>query len=63
MCIRDRFSEAAESAPKCGDRRSHHMDPAISEEALREISLDIQEAADIVMVYLALAYLDVIYRA
>jgi len=57
------FREAAESAPKFGDRRSHQMDPANSDEALREIALDIQEGADIVMVKPALAYLDVIYRA
>lgn len=57
------FREAAESAPKFGDRKSHQMDPANSDEALREIALDIQEGADIVMVKPALAYLDVIYRA
>ena len=57
------FREAAESAPKFGDRRSHLMDPANSDEALRELALDIQEGADIVMVKPALAYLDVIYRA
>ncbi len=57
------FREAAESAPKFGDRKSHQMDPANSDEALREIALDLQEGADIVMVKPALAYLDVIYRA
>ncbi len=56
------FREAAESAPKFGDRKSHQMDPANSDEALREIALDLQEGADIVMVKPALAYLDVIYR-
>lgn len=56
------FREAAESTPKFGDRRSHQMDPANSDEALREVALDIQEGADIVMVKPALAYLDVIYR-
>ncbi len=57
------FREAAESAPKFGDRKSHQMDPANSDEALHEIALDLQEGADIVMVKPALAYLDVIYRA
>lgn len=56
------FREAAESAPKFGDRRSHQMDPANSDEALREVAQDIQEGADIVMVKPALPYLDVIYR-
>jgi porphobilinogen synthase len=56
------FSEAAESAPKFGDRRSHQMDPANSDEALREVAQDIEEGADIVMVKPALSYLDVIYR-
>ncbi len=56
------FREAAESAPKFGDRKSHQMDPSNSDEALREIALDLQEGADIVMVKPALAYLDVIYR-
>lgn len=56
------FREAAESAPKFGDRRSHQMDPANSDEALREVAQDIQEGADIVMVKPALSYLDVIYR-
>ena len=57
------FREAADSAPQFGDRRSYQMDPANAEEALREIALDIEEGADIVMVKPALAYLDVIYRA
>ena len=56
------FREAAESAPAFGDRRSHQMDPANVEEALREVALDIDEGADIVMVKPALAYLDVIAR-
>jgi len=56
------FREAAESAPKFGDRRSYQMDPANAREALREVALDIQEGADIVMVKPALACLDVIHR-
>lgn len=56
------FREAAESTPQFGDRRSYQMDPANTDEALREVELDIQEGADIVMVKPALAYLDVIYR-
>jgi porphobilinogen synthase len=56
------FREAAESTPKFGDRRSHQMDPANSDEALREVAQDITEGADIVMVKPALAYMDVIYR-
>jgi porphobilinogen synthase len=56
------FREAAESAPKFGDRRSYQMDAANANEALREVALDIQEGADIVMVKPALAYLDIIQR-
>ena len=56
------FREAADSAPAFGDRRSHQMDPANVEEALREVALDLEEGADIVMVKPALAYLDVIAR-
>ncbi len=56
------FREAAESAPKFGDRRSYQMDPANAAEALREVALDIQEGADVVMVKPALAYLDIVYR-
>ena len=56
------FREAAESAPQFGDRRSYQMDPANTEEALREVALDIQEGADILMVKPALPYLDVIHR-
>jgi porphobilinogen synthase len=54
------FREAAESAPAFGDRRSHQMDPANSREALREVELDIQEGADILMVKPAGPYLDII---
>ena len=57
------FRDAAESPPQFGDRRSHQMDPANVQEALREIALDIEEGADIVMVKPALAYLDVIRAA
>jgi porphobilinogen synthase len=56
------FREAADSAPAFGDRRSHQMDPANAEEALREVRLDLEEGADIVMVKPALPYLDVISR-
>src|SRR6185295_2411336 len=56
------FREAAESAPKFGDRRSYQMDGANAREALREVALDIQEGADIVMVKPALSYLDILYR-
>ena len=57
------FREAAESAPQFGDRRSYQMDPPNAREALREIELDIEEGADIVMVKPALPYLDIIARA
>ncbi len=57
------FRVAAESTPQTGDRRGYQMDPANVREALREIELDIQEGADMVMVKPALAYLDVIARA
>jgi porphobilinogen synthase len=56
------FREAAESAPQFGDRRAYQMDPHNSDEAIREVSLDIEEGADIVMVKPALAYLDIIRR-
>jgi len=56
------FREAAESTPEFGDRRSYQMDPANSDEALREVSLDIEEGADIIMVKPALPYLDIIRR-
>lgn len=57
------FREAVDSAPRFGDRRSYQMDPANADEALREIRLDIEEGADVVMVKPALAYLDIIFRA
>jgi len=57
------FREAADSAPQFGDRRSYQMDPANAREALREIALDIEEGADMVMVKPAMPYLDVICRA
>jgi len=56
------FREAADSAPQFGDRRSHQMDPANVEEALREVEMDLEEGADIVMVKPAIHYLDVISR-
>ncbi len=56
------FREAADSAPQFGDRRSYQMDPANGEEAMREVQLDIDEGADIVMVKPALSYLDLIWR-
>jgi porphobilinogen synthase len=57
------FREAAESAPQFGDRKTYQMNPANSNEAMREIQLDIEEGADIIMVKPALSYLDVIRRA
>ncbi|TRX72243.1 porphobilinogen synthase [Carboxylicivirga sp. M1479] len=56
------FREAAESAPQFGDRSTYQMNPANSDEAMREIASDIEEGADIVMVKPALSYLDIIYR-
>jgi porphobilinogen synthase len=56
------FRVAAESKPQFGDRKSYQMDPSNSDEALREVRLDIEEGADIVMVKPALPYLDIIYR-
>ena len=56
------FREAADSAPQFGDRRSHQMDPANVDEALREVEQDIEEGADIVMVKPAVPYLDVIAK-
>ncbi len=56
------FRDAAESPPQFGDRRSYQMDPANSDEALREVSMDVDEGADIVMVKPALPYLDIIRR-
>ncbi len=56
------FREAADSAPQFGDRRAYQMDVANSEEALREVALDVEEGADMVMVKPALSYLDIIRR-
>ena len=56
------FRDAAESAPVLGDRRSYQMDPANAREALREVALDIEEGADIVMVKPGLPYLDLVWR-
>jgi porphobilinogen synthase len=56
------FRDAAESPPQFGDRRSYQMDPANGDEALREVALDVEEGADLVMVKPALAYLDVLWR-
>jgi len=56
------FRDAAESTPQFGDRRSYQMNPANSDEAMREIALDIEEGADIVMIKPALSYLDIIRR-
>ena len=56
------FREAAESAPQFGDRRSYQMDAANGDEALREVALDIQEGADIIMVKPGIAYLDIVHR-
>jgi porphobilinogen synthase len=56
------FREAAQSAPKFGDRKSYQMDPANSDEAVREVAMDVDEGADIIMVKPALPYLDVIWR-
>jgi porphobilinogen synthase len=56
------FRAAADSAPKFGDRRTYQMDPANALEAIREVTLDVEEGADIIMVKPALPYLDIIYR-
>lgn len=56
------FRDAADSAPSFGDRRAYQMDPANSDEAIRETALDVAEGADIVMVKPALAYLDIVRR-
>jgi len=56
------FRDAAESPPSFGDRSTYQMDPANSDEALREVALDLDEGADIIMVKPALAYLDIIRR-
>jgi len=57
------FRDAAESAPRFGDRRGYQMDPANAREAMREIALDIEEGADMIMVKPALAFLDIVRRA
>jgi len=57
------FREAAESAPQFGDRRTYQMDPANKREAIREMDLDVEEGADMIMVKPALSYLDVIHVA
>jgi porphobilinogen synthase len=62
-CFYSPFREAAESTPQYGDRKAYQMDPANGDEAIREITLDVSEGADIIMVKPALAYLDIIYRA
>jgi porphobilinogen synthase len=62
-CFYGPFREAAESAPQSGDRKGYQMDPANSDEAMREIGLDIEEGADIIMIKPALPYLDIIRRA
>ncbi len=62
-CFYGPFREAAESTPQYGDRRSYQMDPANSDEAIREMTLDVEEGADILMVKPALPYLDIIRRA
>ena len=56
------FRAAADSAPQFGDRRTYQMDPADALEALREVTMDVEEGADIIMVKPALAYLDIIHR-
>jgi porphobilinogen synthase len=56
------FREAAQSAPQFGDRRGYQMDPANAREALKEVALDLEEGADMVMVKPALPYLDIIRR-
>jgi porphobilinogen synthase len=56
------FRDAAESPPQFGDRTSYQLDPANSDEALREVALDLEEGADVVMVKPALAYLDIVRR-
>jgi len=56
------FREAAQSAPQTGDRRSYQMDPANAREALKEVALDLEEGADMIMVKPALPYLDIVHR-
>lgn len=62
-CFYGPFRDAAKSAPQFGDRKTYQMDPANSDEAIREMTLDVGEGADIIMVKPALAYLDIIRRA
>jgi len=62
-CFYGPFRDAAESAPRFGDRKAYQMDPANGDEAIREMNLDVQEGADILMVKPALPYLDIIRRA
>ena len=62
-CFYGPFRDALQSAPKKGDKKTYQMDPANGREALKEIALDIEEGADVVMVKPALAYLDVIAAA
>jgi len=62
-CFYGPFREAAESAPQFGDRKAYQMDPGNGDEAIREITLDVEEGADIIMVKPALPYLDIICRA
>ncbi|MBI4875990.1 MAG: porphobilinogen synthase [Acidobacteria bacterium] len=62
-CFYGPFREAAESAPQFGDRRSYQMDPANGREAMREIELDLEEGADMIMIKPALPYLDLIRQA
>lgn len=61
-CLYGPFREAAQGAPKFGDRKGYQMDPANAEEAIREAALDVNEGADLLMVKPAMNYLDVIYR-
>lgn len=61
-CLYGPFREAAQGAPQFGDRKTYQMDPANGQEALREVALDIQEGADLVMVKPGMLYLDIIYR-
>ncbi len=62
-CFYGPFRDAAESAPRFGDRKAYQMDPANGDEAIREMNLDVQEGADLLMVKPALPYLDIIRRA
>jgi len=62
-CFYGPFRDAAESAPRFGDRKAYQMDPANGDEAVREMNMDVQEGADILMVKPALPYLDIIRRA